>query len=163
MDPFIWFWWSYLILMVSEWPCLVHLEFLGDHFGTILVIKLGATNPIISGFCNVWAGVWIIFTPFWRHFDVLRHHFGTILVIVGCKGAFRRALECSNIDFYRFLMIFGRPVGVTLGSLFHNSCDLTHQKACLDCRHDSWWCLIGKFLISDTPPFQKRGKYNGFY
>ena len=38
---------------------------------------------------------------------------------------------------YRFLMIFGRPVGITLGSLFHNLCDLRHQKTCLDCRRDS--------------------------
>ena len=62
-------------------------------------------------------------TQFWRHFEVLRHHFGTILVIIGCQGALRRALECPNIDFHRFSMILGRPVGTTLGSLLHNFCN----------------------------------------
>ena len=94
------------------------------------------------GIQNYW--YFLIWDAIWRHVGVLGRQFGTILVIIGCKGALRRVLECPNIDFHRFLMIFRWPVGITLGSLFDNLCDLRHQKACLDCRHASWWFLIGK-------------------
>ena len=116
---------------------------------SIFSSKFAVTNrknwELVSGRCaSKFIGFYWSWTSFWRHFGVLGHHFGTTLVIIGCKGALRRVLECPNIDFHRFLMIFGWPVGITLGSLFHNLCDLRHQKACLDCRHDSWWFLIGK-------------------
>ena len=39
--------------------------------------------------------------------------------------------------------------------LFHNLCDLRHQKACLDCRHDSAWLLIGKLAEFWCPHFSK--------
>ena len=111
--------------------------------------KFAITNQrnweLVSGRCAFkFTDFYWSWTQFWRHFGVLGHHFGTTLVIIGCKGALRRALECPNIDFHRFLMIFGWPVGITLGSLFHNLCYFRHQKSCADCRHASLWSLMGK-------------------
>ena len=79
-----------------------------------------------------------------EYFGVLGDHFDINLVIIWCQVSLRRALECPIVDLYRFFMNFGCHLGIIVGSLFHILCDLRHQKTCLDCRHDSWWFVIGK-------------------
>ena len=122
--------------------------------------KFAITNQrnweLVSGRCAFkFTDFYWSWTPFWRHFGVLGHHFGTMLVTNGCKGALRTVLECPSTDFHRFLMIFGSPIGITLESLFHNLCDLRHQKACLDCRRDSSWLLMGKLAEFWCPNLSK--------
>ena len=77
-------------------------------------------------------------------FGVLGDHCGINLVIIWWQGSLRRALECPEVDFWWFLMTFGYPIGNMFRLLFRMLCDLRCQKACLDCRHDHWWFMIGK-------------------
>ena len=115
------------------------------NFWSKFAITIQNNRELVSGrFAFKSTDFYWSWTPFWRHFGVLGHHFGTTLVIIGYKGVLCRALECPDNDFNQFLMIFGWPVGVTLGSLFHNLCDFRHQKSRSECRHESWWVLIGK-------------------
>ena len=74
--------------------------------------------------------------PFWGHFEVQRDHFGVTLAVIWCKGAPRRTLGCPKVDFLRFWVDFGCPIGDTFGSVFDILCDLRSQKVGLDRRHD---------------------------
>ena len=73
---------------------------------------------------------------FWGHFGVQRDHFGVTLALLWCKGAPRRTLGCPKVDFWRFGVDFGSPIGDTFGSLFDIFCDLRSQKVRLDCSDD---------------------------
>ena len=79
--------------------------------------------------------------PFFEHFGVLGHYFNTILVTIGCKGSLRRDLECSRVEFHRFSMDLGSPIGDHSGSLFDILFDLKCPKSHLDRRHPLWWFL----------------------
>ena len=70
-----------------------------------------------------------------EHFGVLGHYFNTILVTIGCKGSLRRDLECSRVEFYRFSMDLGSPIGEHSGSLFDILSDLKCPKSHLDRGH----------------------------
>ena len=82
--------------------------------------------------------------PFFEHFGVLGHYFHTILVTIGCKGSLRRDLECSGVEFHRFSLDLGSPIGDRSGSLFDILFDLNWPKSHLDRRHSFWWFLNWK-------------------
>ena len=100
--------------------------------------------------------------PFLEHFGVLGDHFGFNLVIMWCKGAFRKALECPKMDFWWFLMISGCPIGTLLAYFFIFYAIWGVKKhvwiagTILD---DSW---LEKLMISGVPTFQKQSKNNCF-
>ena len=72
-------------------------------------------------------------TQFLEHFE----DFGITLAVICCKGALRRTLGCPMVNFRRFLMDFGSPIGDTFDSPFVILCALRCQKVGLDCRRDS--------------------------
>ena len=84
---------------------------------------------------------WGLGGPFFQHFGVLGHYFNTILVTIGCKGSLRRDLEWSRVEFYRFSVDLGSPIGDHSGSLFDILSDLKCPKSHLDRRHSFWWFL----------------------
>ena len=101
----------------------------------------------------------LIFIGLGHHFGGILGSWGTTLAplwwSLGARVHSGGPLNAPNVDFHRFFMIFEWPVGITLGSFFHNLYDLRHQKACLDCRHDSWWFLIGKIADFWCPNLSK--------
>ena len=97
------------------------------------------------------------------HLGVLGDHFGVILVIKWVTDAPRGTLNGPRVDFHRFFVDFGSPIGDPLGSLFCIFCDLRYQKACLDCRSVFDDFLMENMSHFDVPTSQKHSKYNGFH
>ena len=62
------------------------------------------------------------------HFGILEGHIGINLVIIWCQGSLRRVLESPKVDWYRFLLKCGCPIGTTFGELVDILCELKCQK-----------------------------------